>query len=196
MLTHGSLGEVAKRSNAADCKSVGPAPSKVRILPSPSAFARSLSRPGFGLRPPLADQTRDAAARKVCFDRCICGGTGSHSGSARPGGLAVSKRPIRIGAARSAEGRRACRAVSAQRHGGGRVCGSNSMVESQPSKLLVAGSIPVSRFEYPSFPRARESRANAVKRATRPARAGEAARERACRGVPRGEAPQIKKKPM
>ena len=29
-------------------------------------------------------------------------------------------------------------------------CGSNSMVESQPSKLLVAGSIPVSRsmFSY------------------------------------------------
>ena len=31
------------------------------------------------------------------------------------------------------------------RAGGGRVCGSNSVVESQPSKLLVAGSIPVSR---------------------------------------------------
>ena len=26
-----------------------------------------------------------------------------------------------------------------------RTCGSNSVVESQPSKLLVAGSIPVSR---------------------------------------------------
>jgi hypothetical protein len=26
-----------------------------------------------------------------------------------------------------------------------KVCGSNSVVESQPSKLLVAGSIPVSR---------------------------------------------------
>ena len=28
-------GEVAKRSNASDCKSDGPGPSKVRILPSP-----------------------------------------------------------------------------------------------------------------------------------------------------------------
>ena len=40
---HDRFGEVAKRSNAADCKSVGPAPSKVRILPSPPSFAeRSL----------------------------------------------------------------------------------------------------------------------------------------------------------
>src|SRR4051812_49609428 len=30
-----SVGEVAKRSNATDCKSVAPAASKVRILPSP-----------------------------------------------------------------------------------------------------------------------------------------------------------------
>src|SRR5207342_3353740 len=30
-----ACGEVAKRSNATDCKSVGPRPSKVRILPSP-----------------------------------------------------------------------------------------------------------------------------------------------------------------
>ena len=29
------IGEVAKRSNAADCKSVAPAASEVRILPSP-----------------------------------------------------------------------------------------------------------------------------------------------------------------
>ena len=33
------FGEVAKRSNAADCKSVAQAASKVRILPSPPAFA-------------------------------------------------------------------------------------------------------------------------------------------------------------
>ena len=30
-----SIGEVAKRSNATDCKSVAPVASKVRILPSP-----------------------------------------------------------------------------------------------------------------------------------------------------------------
>ncbi len=34
------FGEVAERSNATDCKSVGLVPSEVRILPSP---------PGFGL---------------------------------------------------------------------------------------------------------------------------------------------------
>src|SRR5947209_6519736 len=33
-------GEVAKRSNAADCKSVALAASKVRVLPSPPTFAR------------------------------------------------------------------------------------------------------------------------------------------------------------
>jgi hypothetical protein len=30
-----TIGEVAKRSNATDCKSVAPVASKVRILPSP-----------------------------------------------------------------------------------------------------------------------------------------------------------------
>ena len=30
-------------------------------------------------------------------------------------------------------------------------CGSNSVVESQPSKLLVAGSIPVSRSKFTSI---------------------------------------------
>src|SRR4029078_3157725 len=33
------FGEVAKRSNAADCKSVALAASKVRVLPSPPTFA-------------------------------------------------------------------------------------------------------------------------------------------------------------
>src|SRR5438270_8844343 len=65
-------GEVAKRSNAADCKSVALAASKVRVLPSPPFMKKKDSR------------------------------------DARRGG-------------------------------------SNSVVESQPSKLLVAGSIPVSR---------------------------------------------------
>ena len=36
-----------------------------------------------------------------------------------------------------------------QQHVGKRVGGSNSVVESQPSKLLVAGSIPVSRSRLP-----------------------------------------------
>ena len=71
-------GEVAERSNAADCKSVALAASKVRILPS------------------LPDLL-----------------TGEKSES-------VTLSPFGKG-------------------------GSNSVVESQPSKLLVAGSIPVSR---------------------------------------------------
>src|SRR5215207_76618 len=69
------FGEVAKRSNAADCKSVALAASKVRVLPSP----------------PIGRKARE------------------HRSSIASGG------------------------------------GSNSVVESQPSKLLVAGSIPVSR---------------------------------------------------
>ena len=36
----GDIGEVAKRSNAADCKSVAPAASEVRILPSPPDLLR------------------------------------------------------------------------------------------------------------------------------------------------------------
>src|SRR4029078_1128160 len=38
-----TIGEVAKRSNAADCKSVALAASGVRILPSPPTFARCAS---------------------------------------------------------------------------------------------------------------------------------------------------------
>ena len=110
--------------------------------------------------------------------------------------------------------------------------GSNSVVESQPSKLLVAGSIPVSRssiFRGASAPRTPPRRrslglraslrsggrsrcsrfrvktkrwmgvsrtsgyvgaSEPSERATRTERAGEAASERACRGVWRGEAPQ------
>ncbi len=80
-------GEVAERSNAADCKSVGLAPSEVRILPSP----------------PI-----------------------SVGGSAP---VAVTVR-------------------SGNDDGSDLWCGSNSVVESQPSKLLVAGSIPVSRSSF------------------------------------------------
>ena len=76
-----SIGEVAERSNATDCKSVALVASEVRILPSPPRVSE-----------PLA------------------------AGEDRSGGLGVSG-----------------------------IRGSNSVVESQPSKLLVAGSIPVSR---------------------------------------------------
>ena len=37
-LEYRGVGEVAERSNATDCKSVGLVPSEVRILPSPPDF--------------------------------------------------------------------------------------------------------------------------------------------------------------
>ena len=87
-------GEVAERSNAADCKSVALAASEVRILPSPPIALWA----GGGSR----GETGRAEVAKMC-------GAGAGAG---------------IGA---------------------KAGGSNSVVESQPSKLLVAGSIPVSR---------------------------------------------------
>ena len=132
-------GEVAKRSNAADCKSVALAASEVRILPSPPASARFASF-GWASQPSLSA-------------RCA----GSHGWRARrrgrarnakirvvsEGGLAPPKR--RGGAAGRREG------------------GSNSVVESQPSKLLVAGSIPVSRsiFWMAGTPAPRQARSAA-----------------------------------
>jgi hypothetical protein len=106
------IGEVAKRSNAADCKSVAPAASEVRILPSPPNL-RSLRE----LR--LASQR--AAAKGVRAQ-----GWPPHPRSiARSAGLPA--------------------VAASKRSGASREGGSNSVVESQPSKLLVAGSIPVSR---------------------------------------------------
>jgi hypothetical protein len=95
-------GEVAERSNAADCKSVALAASEVRILPSPPAFAR---RASFGWQPVF---------------RMAASPDGFTMGDVSVGAPAVSGRGEHEG-------------------------GSNSVVESQPSKLLVAGSIPVSR---------------------------------------------------
>ena len=88
MPVRSNVGEVAKRSNAADCKSVALAASKVRILPSPP-----VDLPQRGSL--VAGRVSDASN-------------------------ALSERSESKG-------------------------GSNSVVESQPSKLLVAGSIPVSR---------------------------------------------------
>src|SRR5262245_36452548 len=96
-----TAGEVAKRSNAADCKSVALAASKVRVLPSPPSFARvDRERASDGKPARRRDSVKDF------------------------GGLA----------------RRGAKSEARERVGG-----SNSVVESQPSKLLVAGSIPVSR---------------------------------------------------
>src|SRR6185436_2512559 len=108
-------GEVAKRSNATDCKSVAPAASEVRILPSPPAFAPPSARGARGEGRAQRRGLRLASQRSSRKDR------GRMSVAGLPAGAASkAKRPSRVG-------------------------GSNSVVESQPSKLLVAGSIPVSR---------------------------------------------------
>ena len=102
-------GEVAERSNAADCKSVALAASEVRILPSPPTRLRITDCGyridgdfGFGGITRIAD--------------------GEHRVGAKRRSISHLRSEIR-----------------------NQVGGSNSVVESQPSKLLVAGSIPVSR---------------------------------------------------
>src|SRR6266545_3679668 len=101
-----SIGEVAKRSNAADCKSVAPAASEVRILPSPPDFARWLRRRASSGQASERSLSRRSAKRERAKRRK------RDSGPAR---RSVTAKAVRVG-------------------------GSNSVVESQPSKLLVAGS--------------------------------------------------------
>ena len=120
-----SIGEVAERSNATDCKSVALAASEVRILPSPPASARrsgtrSGRRRGSAGRP-------DAVAWRA--GRTDAAGSPADERVERPRPAGTREG----GLARRSEGH-------TDREGG-----SNSVVESQPSKLLVAGSIPVSR---------------------------------------------------
>src|SRR6185503_6203613 len=127
-------GEVAERSNAADCKSVALVASEVRILPSPPTFARRGRRAELRLASQRAGRRLRAEARSGCRrSKAGCG----------VGELWIEIRGC--GPARHSAGWRS------GRHEGG----SNSVVESQPSKLLVAGSIPVSRSSL----RAREMRA-------------------------------------
>ena len=200
-------GEVAKRSNAADCKSVALAASEVRILPSPPAFARfasfgwasqafasfgwaSRSRASagqatdgpsmqmvrastFALRwtsrervrddgyPPRWRSGRDEMEAGLPRRSAAVAQWARRNGS----GLAPPKR--RGGAVGETTWKRACPAEAPRwrsgdgdmrsglappkRRGGAvgrREGGSNSVVESQPSKLLVAGSIPVSRSKF------------------------------------------------
>ena len=126
-----TAGEVAERSNAADCKSVALAASEVRILPSPPAFAREIG-------------AWTARAAHAGF------GSASQSGWAAAGNWANRERGERawnagrVRAAREYDGG-VCRAEVRASVRGEHEGGSNSVVESQPSKLLVAGSIPVSR---------------------------------------------------
>ncbi len=126
-------GEVAERSNAADCKSVALAASEVRILPSPPAFAREIG---------------------AWIGRAAGFGSASQSGWAAAGNWANRERGERawnagrVWAAREYDGGD-CRAEVRASVRGEHEGGSNSVVESQPSKLLVAGSIPVSRSILP-----------------------------------------------
>jgi hypothetical protein len=129
-----SIGEVAKRSNAADCKSVAPAASEVRILPSPSAFAR----PSGELR--LDQPPRNSTAAGQSASRATCEGCPAVARSAK-----ADLETLDAGCKFDEESGLARRSRRARRSGPSRVGGSNSVVESQPSKLLVAGSIPVSR---------------------------------------------------
>ncbi len=131
-----SIGEVAERSNATDCKSVALAASEVRILPSPPAFARHRGK---------GRTRRRAKAGRPATPTVESGLGGRRRGFAagRSGGQWAQDAglPAVAKAQRVREG------------------GSNSVVESQPSKLLVAGSIPVSRSTIlsPEMERDRET---------------------------------------
>ena len=116
-------GEVAERSIAADCKSAALAATEVRTLPSPpNLYAHGMR----GLRGLAALLVRRQAALRAA-PRCQVNGF-------RPRA--------------SVEGGRVRRRAGEVASRGG---GSNSVVESQPSKLLVAGSIPVSRSRLRSL---------------------------------------------
>ena len=115
-------GEVAKRSNAADCKSVVPATSEVRILPSP-AFARPSGELRLGH--PLSRMAQ--VASRMTREGCL-----------------AEARSAKADFRRLIENEQRARRFENEALGC-EMCGSNSVVESQPSKLLVAGSIPVSR---------------------------------------------------
>ncbi len=142
------FGEVAKRSNAADCKSVAPAASEVRILPSP-AFARAARHFRRELRldqPPRNPGVwPESGARRQA--KAVAAGSWSSA-------LKRASRRTKADVERMRERLAGLPAVAASRRGGARsepVGGSNSVVESQPSKLLVAGSIPVSRSRLRSL---------------------------------------------
>ena len=144
------FGEVAERSIAAGCKPAAfglrrfepspphqPFPARVRRakrLPRALDARRRLVRRG------LPSSVSFAATLRVAAAALRAGEWKWRVGRRKSGGLAPPKREVAsgervIGLARRSGGER-----SERREGG-----SNSVVESQPSKLLVAGSIPVSR---------------------------------------------------
>jgi hypothetical protein len=133
-------GQVAERSIAADCKSAAPRATEVRILPCP--FIQTGVGGGLGRRHIRAQSQR---ARTSGLGR----------GSPSEARCEDQQRPARVvrakrQGARTSSGparRSPSRALECKDEGG-----SNSVVESQPSKLLVAGSIPVSRSILRSRP--------------------------------------------
>ena len=185
-----STGEVAERSNAADCKSVALVASKVRVLPSPPAFARgsaarcgsasqcqaevvrrsaereggprlrrgkpvwalrsrTSSRGQRGLPPKARIGVRVSATKRACAAKCQWEVRASGEAGLR------AEMPMRNAREREAglraeptgsvKGAKRAWRAEAPSEREWREGGSNSVVESQPSKLLVAGSIPVSR---------------------------------------------------
>ena len=147
------FGEVAERSIAAGCKPAALVATEVRTLPSPpldSAAPRPPSWQASGSALGGLPRGRPASRRIECAEP-LDGARGFLSG-------VEGSEPRRANARRS----QACRADAASRASrvtkaelaapkceraevGEHEGGSNSVVESQPSKLLVAGSIPVSR---------------------------------------------------
>ena len=142
----GLAGQVAEWSIAADCKSAAQRATEVQILPCPPASA--LSSCG-GCRRSSRSQRRwaDMSYGRRATVRCRMP---ARSVGSKTAGLPAEVPGMRRMRARTrslpAEVLRNCE------HEGG----SNSVVESQPSKLLVAGSIPVSRSSL----RSRESGAS------------------------------------
>jgi hypothetical protein len=127
------IGEVAERSIAADCKSAALVATEVRTLPSPPLDSAASRARSWQARQ-AGESSGAVSERSESNGFCVC--------------LADALRASAIGDWAATSGRRvqrACLAVAARTHRASRGGGSNSVVESQPSKLLVAGSIPVSR---------------------------------------------------
>ena len=141
-----TIGEVAKRSNAADCKSVASGlrrfESFPRHQPSLLGIARSFGwqanllgsgQPGWQAAVPALD------SRGELYGDCDRGLADAARGLQRVDAQARHG-AVEMSMCDGGPARRSARSESCERVGG-----SNSVVESQPSKLLVAGSIPVSR---------------------------------------------------
>ena len=143
-------GEVAERSIAADCKSAAQRATEVRTLPSPPTFI-------------TPTRAKVASAGKGWWARGLPSCVSWPPRCARrqwwPRAKEIFEQARRCQRGERGVGRPRRSDESARSQRGEREGGSNSVVESQPSKLLVAGSIPVSRSSLRSrVPSARELR--------------------------------------